>query len=88
MAEAMWETGREELEEECRFLEEENRSLGIQIETAPEKEQAALRDRLARNRALLSGKEICLQHMELAQLMKEREMDKEKEKDLQFRVRR
>lgn len=86
MAEAMWETGREELEEECRVLEEENRKLCTQIENAPEEEQAALRDCLARNRALLSGKEICLQHIELAQLMKEREMDKEK--DLLFRVRR
>lgn len=72
----MWKMDKDALEAECKRLEEENTKLKALIENSALTERDALEEKLDKNRALLTGKEICLQHMELSLLMKEREKDR------------
>lgn len=74
----MWKTGKNNLEEQCKEIEMENEAIKTKLASASEEEQEVLRDCLSRNQALLAGKEICLQHMNLSELMKEREKNKER----------
>lgn len=74
----MWKTGKNKLEEQCKEIERENEAIKTKLASVSEEEQEVLRDCLSRNQALLTGKEICLQHMNLSELMKEREKSKER----------
>lgn len=68
-----WDSIKCKLEQECLCLKKENEGLHGQLAGAKEEQVLQIQDRIAKNDALLSGREILLQHMEIAALVEERE---------------